>query len=69
MSLSDLSMSRGSLSGEGSLSRGLCPGWVSVQGVSCPVTSSVQGVSVREDPLPSTVTCGQYASHWNAFLF
>ena len=34
VSLSDLSMSRGSLSGEGSLSRGLCPGWVSVQGVS-----------------------------------
>ena len=55
------------------LGRGLCPG-VSVPGGSLSRGSlssgiSVQGVSVREDPHPSTVTCGRYASHWNAFLF
>ena len=41
----------------GSLSRkGLCPGGGSVQGGLC------QG-----DP-PHTVTCGRYASYWNAFF-
>ena len=28
---------------------------------------SLRGVSVRE--IPHTVTCGRYASYWNAFLF
>ena len=31
--------------------------------------SSVQGISVRETPSHRTVTCGRYASYWNAFLF
>ena len=37
-------------------------GGVSVQGV------SVWGVTLTETPHP-TVTCGWYASYWNAFLF
>ena len=38
---------------EGHIFTGVCP-----QG----------GVSVRETPPPCTVTCGRYASYWNAFL-
>ena len=49
---------QGSLSGE-SVSR-----WVSVQGGVC------LGCLCQGDPSPaSTVTCGRYASYWNAFLF
>ena len=50
------------------------PGAVSVQGPSLlrgvsavQGRSLLRGVSVRETP--RTVTCGQYAYHWNAFLF
>ena len=58
----------------GSLSGVLCPGglsgripvWgVSVQGVCVRGASLFRGVSVMETP----VTCGRYASYWNAFLF
>ena len=54
---------------------GLCPegsllgAGVCVQGVLCLRGVCVQGVSVRESPHPHTVTSGQYASYWNAFLF
>ena len=46
----------------GSVSRGSVSSGVCVQGGLCP-----GGVSVRESP--HTVTSGQYASYWNAFLF
>ena len=45
---------------------GLCPGGISVQGVSVQEVS-VQGGSLSRRP-PSMVTCGWYASYWNAFL-
>ena len=56
---------KGLYPGEGSLSRER----VSVQGKGlCPGEGSLsRGVSVRETP--HTVTCGWYASYWNAFLF
>ena len=49
---------------------GLCPG-VWVGSLSGGGESLSRGVSVRETPpteTPRTVTCGQYASYWNAFL-
>ena len=52
------SLTRGVSMGEGAY---LCRGF-SVQGV------SVQGTSLSGRP-PRTVTCGRYASYWNAFLF
>ena len=55
------SLSRGSLF-RGSLSRGR---GVSVQRVLCP-GGSLSMVSVGGDP--HAVTCGRYASYWNAFL-
>ena len=67
----------------GSLSRGISVQGVSVKGVSFQGVSvqgrslsrginvqgvSIQGISVRETPA-HTVTCGRYASYWNAFLW
>ena len=54
--------------GEGSLSGGSVQG-VSVLGISVQGgrRSLSKGVSVRK--IPHTVTCGRYASYWNAFLF
>ena len=55
-----------------SLSRGLCPG----KGDLCPGGGLYLGGSLsvcQGDPLwtetPRKVTCGRYASYWNAFLF
>ena len=65
LSRRSLWLSRGSLSlsrdflclcSWGSLSRGLCP------------DGSLSGGFPQTDP-PCTVTSGQYASYWNAFLF
>ena len=53
-----------SVQGWESLSRGgLCLGGSLSSGGLCP-----GGVSVRETPR-RTITCGWYASYWNAFLF
>ena len=61
---------RGSLCKGISVQGGLCPG-ISVQGGLCPGVcpgeSLSRGVSVRETS--HTVTCGQYVSYWNAFLY
>ena len=67
------SLSRGSLSigsvARGSLSRGISVQEVSVQGVSVHEGGLCQGgISVKETTR-RTVTCGRYASYWNAFLF
>ena len=54
-------------------------GWVSVRGVSLQRVVSVQrglcqegvlcpGGSLSGNPIYRTVTCGRYASYWNAFL-
>ena len=51
----------------GSLSRGVSVQGVSVQG-SLSRGSLSSGFYVRETPRRRTVTCGQYASYWNAFL-
>ena len=61
-----------SLSGGVSVQGGLCRGGVSVHGGSLSrgslsVGPLSGGISVRETP--RTVTCGRYASYWNAFLF
>ena len=69
---------QGSLSKRVSVQGGLCPG-VSIQAGLCPGGSVSEGGlcagwwvflcrggSVRETP--QTVTCGWYASYWNAFL-
>ena len=52
---------RGGLCPRGLCPRGLCLG-ISVRGDLCPERS----LSGRP---PCTVTCGRYASYWNAFLF
>ena len=71
------SLSRGDLCPGGSLSRGsLCPGeslsrGVSVQELSVQGVVSVWGSQSKEGLCqgdPHTVTSGQYASYWNAFL-
>ena len=67
-----VSVQRGSLSKGVSVQRedlcpgeGLCPGGGSLSRVG----SLSGGVSVRDPPPHRTVTCGRYASYWNAFLY
>ena len=73
------SVQEGCLCPDGSLPRSVFVQRVSVQGCLCPGVSlssdvSVQaglypGVSLQGRPPPSMITCGHYASYWNAFLF
>ena len=67
-SLSGGSLSGGSLSG-GSLSGGLCLGGLCLGGLwgLCP-WGLCPGMWVSTTETPRTVTCGWYASYWNAFL-
>ena len=63
---------QGSLSEGGLCPWGLCPRGVPVQGGLCPERGSLSRESLSMGGLcqgdPHMVTCGQYASYWNAFL-
>ena len=76
-SLSRGSLSRGisvkgvSIHGGSLCPWGLCPGGICLGGMVSVLGCPSRGVSLRENPrteTPRLVTCGWYASYWNAFL-